>query len=150
MIYGKYFNGTFFANIEAAWFYENSSYGGRAPTYIEQWRYMTEFGVASGPAKLGFLRALTPGLDRRNGTYIDRQPAAFLRQPTLSRELAGITLWRQHAHLMPYVYGSGLARVRRESGAGGSYYYSTFALDVKAWIDDPQSLFHGGFDNLGD
>jgi hypothetical protein len=113
-LYTKYFNGRFFINTEAAWFYETSKYGGHSPTYIEQWRYMAELGVVTGPTKLGFLVAFSPGLDRRNGAYIDRQPAGFLRQPTLSNELAGITIWRQYAYLLPYVYGSGLAGYRRE------------------------------------
>ena len=113
-VYTKYFNGRFFANVEAAWFYETSKYGGHSPTYIEQWRYMAELGVVTGPTKLGFLVAFSPGLDRRNGAYIDRQPAGFLRQPALSNELAGITIWRQYAYLLPYVYGSGLAGYSRD------------------------------------
>jgi len=137
-VYTKYFNGRFFYNTESAWFYETSKYGGHSSTYIEQWRYMTELGVMTGPAKLGFLFAFSPGLDRRNGTYIDKQPAGFLRQPTLSRELAGITIWRQYAYLLPYVYGSGLAGYRRERMITPDYYtiVSPFLrIGVRLWSE---------------
>ena len=114
-LYTKYSNGRFFLNAEAAWLFDTTKFdGSHSPTYIEQWRYMTELGVISGPVKLSFLSGYAPGLDRRNGTYIDKQPAGFLRQPELTRELAGITLWRQYAYLMSYVYGSGLAGTRLE------------------------------------
>ena len=89
---------------------------------------MAELGVVTGPTKLGFLVAFSPGLDRRNGAYIDRQPAGFLRQPTLSNELAGITIWRQYAYLLPYVYGSGLAGYRREL-IDTPDYFSNFSYD---------------------
>jgi hypothetical protein len=106
-LYTKYSNGRFFINAEAAWLFDT--------TQVEQLRYMTELGVISGPAKLTFLFASSPGLDRRNGAYIDKQPAGFLRQPELTRELAGITLWRQYGYLMSYVYGSGLAGNRLQT-----------------------------------
>jgi hypothetical protein len=114
-VYTKYSNGRFFFNAEAAWLFDTTKFdGSHAPTYVEQWRYMTELGAMSGPAKLSFLLAYSPGLDRRNGAYIGKQPAGFLRQPELTRELAGITLWRQYAYLLPYAYGSGLAGTRTE------------------------------------
>jgi hypothetical protein len=134
-IYTKYSNGRFFLNAEAAWLFDTTKFdGSHAPTYVEQWRYMAELGVISGPAKLGFLFASSPGLDRRHGAYIDKQPAGFLRQPQLTRELAGISLWRQYAYLMPYVYGSGLAGNRPEVrvvNSNGSTYSST-SIDYRA------------------
>ena len=51
--------------------------------YIEQLRAAIETGLMCGPAKISFLSVWTPGPDRRNGAYIDRQPAAFVRHPTL-------------------------------------------------------------------
>jgi hypothetical protein len=129
-LYTKYSNGRFFLNAEGAWFFNTTKFdGSHAPTYVEQWRYMVELGVISGPAKLSFLFASSPGLDRRNGAYIDKQPAGFLRQPELTRELAGISIWRPYAYLMPYVYGSGLAGYRQEvrtvTSDYGNTYYST-------------------------
>ena len=123
-LYTKYSNGRFFLNAEAAWLFDTTKFdGSHSPTYVEQWRYMTELGVMSGPAKLSFLLGYSPGLDRRNGTYIDKQPAGFLRQPGVTRELAGITLWRQYAYLMPYVYGSGLAGIRYEAINSPEYFF---------------------------
>lgn len=114
-LYTKYSNGKIFLNAEAAWLFDTTKFdSSHSPTYVEQWRYMTELGVMSGPARLSCLFAYSPGLDRRNGSYIDKQPAGFLRLPELTKELAGITLWRQYAYLLPYVYGSGLAGYRQE------------------------------------
>ena len=124
-LYTRYSNGRFFLNAEAAWLFDTTKFdGSHSPTYIEQWRYMTELGVISGPVKLSFLSGYAPGLDRRNGVYIDKQPAGFLRQPELTRELAGITLWRQYAYLLPYIYGSGLAGTRQEVIDAPGYHFN--------------------------
>lgn len=117
-IYAKYSNGRIFVNTEFAWWFDKTL----DTTKVEQLRCMTEFGVVSGPARLSFVFGYTPGLDRRHGEYIDKQPAGFLRQPELTRELAGITLWRQYGYLMSYVYGSGLAGVLKTVGFSDQLY----------------------------
>ncbi len=121
-LYAKYSNGTIFVNAEAAWLFGTSKYNTtQNPTYVDQSRYIAEFGVISGPAKISFLFGYSPGLDRRKGAYIDKQPAGFLREKELTRELAGISLWRQYAYLMPYVYGTGLAGNQQETLSGPGY-----------------------------
>jgi hypothetical protein len=117
----KYNNGRFFFNAEAAWLYgtrrENINFTPEegqlpqftnAPTYVEQWRQMIEAGFMAGPAKLSFLYAFTPGLDRRQGRLIDRQPSPMLREPLLTRELASVSMWQPYAYILPYMYNSGL------------------------------------------
>ncbi len=119
--YAKYNDGRLFFNFETAWFYDTTNYDVRSPTFTEQWRYAAEIGGIAGPSKISFLVGFTPGLDRRNGTYIDRQAGAFLRNPELIRELAGIDIWKKYSYLMSYIYGSGLAGVRREAVVTATY-----------------------------
>ncbi len=97
-LYLKYNNGRIVMNAEADWYYRTIKYqpamggfippgpadydmngtgylsGNYQPPYIESWRYMAEFGVYAGPAKISFLLAHMPGPDRRHGILIDRQP----------------------------------------------------------------------------
>jgi len=68
-------------------------------------------GPFVGPAKLSLLYAFSPGLDRRAGVMFDRQPSAILSQPTLVRQLAGVSLWRQYGYILPYTYNSGLPNI---------------------------------------
>ncbi|MGB6065287.1 MAG: hypothetical protein WBG50_10790 [Desulfomonilaceae bacterium] len=118
-IFSKYNNGRFFLNAEAAWVYWTDRYSD--PTglfftngipdttrYVEQWRYMVELGSLAGPAKISFLFGMAPGPDRRNGTFIDRQPAAFVWHPTFDAYLGNFSVFRPYAYLIGYDYGSGL------------------------------------------
>jgi hypothetical protein len=99
-IYLKFNNGSMFFNAEADWYYRTIRRQGTlsglflpspraepidplipggggsrfAPSYIESWRYMSEFGFVSGPAKLSILLVHLPGPDRRHGILIDKQP----------------------------------------------------------------------------
>ncbi len=100
-LYLKYNNGRIVLNAEADWYYRTIKYqpamdgfipgpgydmngtgyrpgsskpGNYQPPYIESWRYMVEFGVYAGPAKVSLLLAHMPGPDRRHGVLIDRQP----------------------------------------------------------------------------
>ncbi len=118
-IFAKYMNGRFFFNAEAAWLYWTDRYADPtglfaryrvpAPTRdTEQWRYMVEFGFLAGPAKLSFLHAMTPGPDRRNGTFIGKQSAAFVWHPTFDRHLGNFSVFRPYAYIFSYDYGSGL------------------------------------------
>jgi hypothetical protein len=106
----KYNNGCLFFNAEAAWFYwtdrwsgdlnavaPNQNPGGTVPnpTYVEQWRYMVEFGVISGPARLSLL-------------IIGKQPAAFVRHPNFDNHLGNYSLFRPYALLFSYTYGAGI------------------------------------------
>ncbi len=113
----KYLDGRFFLNAEAAWLYWTDRFhagvlqpfiGPPNPRYIEQWRYMVELGFMVGPAKLSLLQARCPGPDRRNGTMIDRQPAAFVRHPTFERYLANTDVFQNYSCLFSFNYGSGL------------------------------------------
>ncbi len=118
-LFAKYFNGRFFFNAEAAWLYWTDRYsdstglfllnGIPATTrYIEQWRYMVELGGVAGPGKVSLLYAMAPGPDRRNGTFIGKQPAAFVWHPTFDTYLGSFSVFRPYAYLFGYDYGSGL------------------------------------------
>ncbi|MGO8823141.1 MAG: hypothetical protein ACLQO6_18215 [Desulfomonilaceae bacterium] len=129
-IYEKYNNGRFFLNSELAWLYWTDRFGADplngngpmplptigAPTalagpqtrYIEQLKAAIETGLICGPAKLSFLSVWTPGPDRRNGAYIDRQAAAFVRHPSYDARLGNYSLVVPYAYLFTYNYGSGL------------------------------------------
>jgi hypothetical protein len=131
-VYEKYNNGKFFLNSELAWLYWTDRFGadprnGNGPMpvpppigapqfpygppqtrYIEQLRAAIETGLICGPAKLSFLSVWTPGPDRRNGAYIDRQPAAFVRHPNYDARLGNYSLVVPYAYLFTYNYGSGL------------------------------------------
>ncbi len=112
----KYNNGRFFFNAEAAWLYwtdkyhfdPNSVFTPPKRQYIEQWRYMVEFGAMAGPAKISLLHAWTPGPDRRNATLIDKQPAAFVRHANFDRQLGNCDVLRPYSFMFGYNYGSGL------------------------------------------
>jgi hypothetical protein len=77
------------------------------PRYTEQWRFLAETGVMSGPSKLTFLYAWTPGPDRRNGVLIDKQSAAFVWHPTFDTFLGNYDVFRPYSWLFTYNYGSG-------------------------------------------
>ena len=61
---------------------ETDQVGPPNPRYIEQWRYVTEFGIMIASAKISLLHARLPGPDRRNGIVIGKQSAAFVWHPT--------------------------------------------------------------------
>ena len=118
-IFAKFMNGRFFFNAEAAWVYWTDRYsdptglffvnGIPAPTrYIEQWRYMAELGCFAGPAKFSFLYSMAPGPDRRNGTFVGKQPAAFVWHHIFDDHLGSFSVFRPYAYLFGYDYGSGL------------------------------------------
>lgn len=122
-IYFQYNNGRFFFNSEAAWLYWRDKYQGISPDfvaqptngvnlpytrYVEQWRWMAEAGVLAGPAKVTALAAWTPGPDRRNGLYIDRQPAAFVWHPTFDSHFGNFSVFSPYSYIFAYDYGSGL------------------------------------------
>ncbi len=117
-IFAKYMNARFFFNAEAAWLYWTDRY--LDPTglfalnsisnttrYVEQWRYMTEFGLLCGPAKISFLYATSPGPDRRNGNFIAKQPAALIWHPLYDDNLGNFNVFHPYAYIFAYNYGSG-------------------------------------------
>jgi len=111
----KYNNGRLFFNAEAAWLYYSDRFRGQRALQlgtnardIEQWRFMTEFGVLAGPAKMTLLYAWQPGPDRRQGILIGKQPAAFIWHPTYDRFLSNFSVFRPYAYLFSYFFGSGL------------------------------------------
>lgn len=129
--YVKYYNGRFFFNAEAAWLYWTDRYllttpvpippplGSPLPNpaavyglpntrYVEQWKYMIETGVMTGPVKISLLTAFSPGTDRRAGGFIDRQPAAFVRHDVFDRHLANFSVFRPYGYIFCSDYGSGL------------------------------------------
>jgi hypothetical protein len=123
-VFLKFFNGRFFFNTEAAWLYWRDALqgvgvlpnvtaafpGGLLPTprYVEQWRFMAETGVVTGPSKISLLYARTPGPDRRAGALIDKQSAAFVRHPTFDSHLGNFSLFQPYCYLLGYNYGGGL------------------------------------------
>jgi len=114
--YVKYNNGRFFFNAEAAWLYWTDRWHSDPtgvvtppnPRYVEQWRYMVELGFMGGPLKASFLTAWTPGPDRRNGTLIGKQQAAFVWHPTYDSFLGNFSLFRPYSFIFAWNYGSGL------------------------------------------
>ncbi len=114
-LFAKYNNGRFFFNGEAAWLYWTDRIQGwgafdnlPSPRYTEQWRFMVETGIYSGPAKLSLIAAWTPGPDRRNGALIDRQSAAFVWHPTYDTFLGNYDVFRPYSFILSYNYGGGL------------------------------------------
>lgn len=114
-VFLKYNNGRFFLNGEAAWLYWTDRFSGNVqqvglpnPRYIEQWRYMTEFGMMMSSAKISFLHAWLPGPDRRNGALIGKQTAAFVWHPTFDTHLGNHSVFHPYSYIMSYDYGSGL------------------------------------------
>ncbi|MBI4963418.1 MAG: hypothetical protein HY913_09080 [Desulfomonile tiedjei] len=119
----KYNNGRFFLNSEAAWAYWTDRWSGDLnpavvfqppggfipnPSYVEQWRYMIEMGVISGPAKLSLLLSRLPGPDRRAGIIIGKQPALFVRHPLYDNHLGNFDVFRPYSYMLGYNYGGGL------------------------------------------
>ena len=116
----KYNNGRFFFNGEAAWLYWSDRLTGPALLGVgvttpplpsqrdtEQWRYMTETGVMSGPGRLTLLSVWSPGPDRRNSQLIGRQSAAFVWHPTFDTFLGNYDVLRPYSYLFTYNYGAG-------------------------------------------
>jgi hypothetical protein len=111
----KYNNGRLFFNSEAACLYWTDKFSGQTaqvgppnPRYIEQWRYMAESGVIVGPSKISLLYAWLPGPDRRNGSLIGKQPAAFIWHPTFDTYLSNFSVFHPYAYLLASDYGAGL------------------------------------------
>jgi hypothetical protein len=118
----KYFNGRFFFNGEADWYYRTTRYqssldgtffgtpaltpggGGSlfAPRFIESWRWMAECGGIWGPLKLSFLYAYMPGPDRRHGILIDRQP--FIQE----QQQSGAPVFDPYCNLLASAYNAGV------------------------------------------
>jgi hypothetical protein len=114
-IFKKYNNGRFFANAEAAFLYWQDRFSGIGafgvlpnPRDTQQWRYMLETGVMTGPTKFSVLAAWTPGPDRRAGALIGKQDAAFVWHPTFDTLLANYDVFRPYSFILSYNYGSGL------------------------------------------
>ena len=117
-VFAKYANAHFFFNTEAAWLYWTDRYldptglfvqNGIPNTtrYVEQWRYMTELGFFCGPAKMSFLYATSPGPDRRNGSFMAKQPGALIWHPIFDDNLGNFNVFRPYAYIFGYNYGSG-------------------------------------------
>jgi hypothetical protein len=110
----RYNNGRFFFNAEGAWVNWTDRYSDPSlsvlpnPRYVEQFRYMAEAGFTSGPAKLSVIYAWSPGPDRRNGSLIGKQSAAFVWHPTFDTHLGNYSLFRPYTYLFAYNHGSGL------------------------------------------
>ncbi|MEJ2718453.1 MAG: hypothetical protein P8182_15180 [Deltaproteobacteria bacterium] len=100
--YVKFSNGRFFLNSELAYLERITKRHGAHPLYFESWRYMTELGVCTGPAKLSFLYTFMPGPDRRYGIRIDRQP--FHQMAPFGTH----DLHRPYSYLLGYAYGAGV------------------------------------------
>ncbi len=110
----KYNNGRLFFNAEAAWLYWTDSFSGQTdqvgppnPRYVEQWRYVTEFGIMIGSAKISLLHARLPGPDRRNGILIGKQSAAFVWHPTYDSHLGNFSLFHPYSYMLASDFGAG-------------------------------------------
>ena len=134
--YVKYSNGRLFFNAEFDWLNLTREHrksltgqvfrpgvGAAAPpadgsgspfsrSYIEHWRFGTEFGAFAGPAKMSFLWAWIPGPDRRHGILIDRQP--FLQ----NSDNTNTSFFRPYSLILGYNYGCGNGSVSPDNGNG--------------------------------
>jgi hypothetical protein len=146
-LYEKYNNGRFFLNSELAWLYWTDRFGSDPATnqpltwvipngppttlaapqtrYIAQLKAAIETGILAGPAKISFLSLWSPGPDRRNGMYIDNQPAAFVRHPTYDTRLGNYSLIVPYSFIFAYNYGSG---VHAYNLSGDGYILDAFVL----------------------
>jgi hypothetical protein len=97
----KYANGRFFFNAEGSWYNRLETHSGSAPSYIEHYRAMTQFGALAGPLKVSFLWAWISGPDRRQGILIDRQDS------NPSATYGNTSLFKPYSHLFVYTYGGG-------------------------------------------
>jgi hypothetical protein len=160
-MYFKFSDGRFFFNSEADWYYLTLRYQGSqdgtffgnppeittgggsrfAPSYIESWRYMSEFGLLAGPTKLSFLLAHMPGPDRRNGILIDRQP--FIQE----QDKSAYGVYYPYCLLMAKVYESGVNSFRDMSdsnvAAGRLDYMLASNLEVYASLTYARRVSHG-------
>jgi hypothetical protein len=125
-VFLKYFDGRFFFNTEADWYYETINLqpnmnGNLTPaflpievqgaltnnpylfqrSYIEHWRYMVELGTLVGPAKLSLIWSWIPGTDRRHGVVIDRQNLRYDDLYTNSG------VFRPYSMILVGAYGTG-------------------------------------------
>lgn len=122
-LYFQFNNGQFFMNSEAAWLYWTDRYQGVTEQrtsrsdgvnvpytrYIEQWRYAMEMGLLAGPAKISAIAGFSPGPDRRNGIYTDKQSAGFVFHAGFENHfLSCYSLFVPYSHIFLYDYGSGL------------------------------------------
>lgn len=166
-IYLKFNNGRLFFNAEADWYYhtirrqgslsglflpsprgkpvEPVTPGGGgsrfAPSYIESWRYMSEFGFLSGPTKLTFLAVHIPGPDRRHGILIDKQP--YVQEADKS----AYGVFYPYCVLMATVYCAGVNSFRDMSAsdvvAGMVNYMPASNLEVYASLMRAWRSSHG-------
>ena len=142
-VFLRYNDGRFFLNAEAAWLYWTDRYQGVMESrrsyedginvpytrYIEQWRYALDVGILAGPAKLTAIVGWSPGPDRRNGLYFDRQQAAFVWHPSFeSHFLSNYSLFSPYSHIFVYDYGSGLNAYNL---SGDGYLRDAFVLGTR-------------------
>ncbi|MFH1114774.1 MAG: hypothetical protein V1792_12735 [Pseudomonadota bacterium] len=142
----RYFNGRWFFNAEADWFYETTmlkrNMEGNLKVlkpvdiqgalsddprfyhhmYIEHWRYMVEMGAILGPTRMSVILAWIPGPDRRHGILIDRQPSFFDDQYT------NTGLFNPYSVLLVSGYGTGNNSM---SQVGSGYLSDAFARGIR-------------------
>jgi hypothetical protein len=166
--YLKFSSGRAFFNLEADWYYRTirrqssesglflagfrdrraapaltpAGAGSRfAPSYIESWRYMAEFGFFSGASKLSVLLAHMPGPDRRHGILIDKQPYVQ------TRDKSAYSVFRPYCLLMAKVYRAGVHSFRDMSAsnvvAGLTEYMPASNLTVYASLMHARRASHG-------
>jgi len=144
-VYVKYFNGRFFLNGELALFRANIHYslpltpvlpvtgllagGGSpyAPFAVEAWKFGTELGVVSGPAKVSLFFSWVPGPDRRAGVWINNQTWENVMNGSY---FGNAQFFQPYSLLMAYQYGAGLNAV--DSNGEG---YMTDAISYGARVD---------------
>jgi len=140
----KYNNGRFFFNAEVGfhnqiWRQSGRGYANLNPIppkpappaippaqtrYWELWAGVIECGAMSGPAKISFLWAYYPGLDRRGGKLIDRQPGI---SPIFSAD-GGVNVYLPYSLLLGYNYGSGNGSITPSSDHGFITDASTYGV----------------------
>ena len=160
----KYFDGVFFVNAEADWYYETvclqpNMNGDLTPafppiviqgaltynpylfrkSYIEHWRYMVESGTVVGPAKLSLIWSWIPGPDRRHGIIIDRQNSLY------NDLLTNSGLFRPYSMILVNGYGTGANSVSTITSSGYLTDANAFGIRLDYAVAANLNLFAAGF-----
>lgn len=183
IVFLKFFDGRFFFNAEFDYAYSTvrhrrniseTDYSGNIPyvtnqpgagsvyqpNYTQMERYAVEFGALIGPAKATLVWAWIPGLDRRHGVLIDRQPNGLWigtqNQPgailPMHPQLANTGFFYPYSWLLVYNYGGGTNafNTNREGQLLDANAFATrldyaFAANLNVWVSilTAERLSHG-------
>jgi hypothetical protein len=97
LVYGKYFNGRFFTNLEYYWITNDTTFIGHYPQYVEGYHWYSDAGVVCGPAKITTMFALASGPVLNNNNITKKYSAVPINYQALE----------PFSYLMFPIYGGG-------------------------------------------